>query len=226
MKYQDLEYLISQPRLYKYLTVCGNSKVKAQKLYRANLRIAQAFYPVLNLFEVILRNVVHYRLSAHFANPNWIINEKNGFMSNQTLRQSRFYLKSQVNKAESKLRRRGRTITSGKIIAEQTFGFWTSLFEPHHFRLIQGTIINSFPNKPTFVNRGVICQKLQNIRDFRNRVYHNEPICFNGLNIDFQIAERIKIDVFDLLEWISHEAKEYVETYDNIDSKILIGKKI
>ena len=72
----------------------------------------------------------------------------------------------------------------------------------------------------------MICQKLQNIRDFRNRVYHNEPICFNGLNIDFQIAENIKIDVYDLLEWISNEAKEYVESYDNIDNKILIGRRI
>jgi hypothetical protein len=226
VKYQDLEYLISQPRLHKYLIVCANSEAKAQELYRTNLGIAQAFYPVLNLFEVVLRNIVHYRLSAHFTNPNWIITEKNGFMSDQTLSSSRFYLKNQVNKAESKLRRRRSTITSGKIIAEQTFGFWTSLFEPHHFRLIQGTIINSFPNKPASVNRGVICQKLQNIRDFRNRIYHNEPICFNGLNIDFQIAESIKIDVFDLLEWISDEAKEYVETYDNIDRKILIGKRI
>lgn len=74
MKYQDLEYLISQPRLHRYLLVCGNFKGKAQKLYRANLRIAQAFYPVLNLFEVGLRNVLHYRLSTHFGNPNWIIN--------------------------------------------------------------------------------------------------------------------------------------------------------
>lgn len=226
MKYQDLEYLISQPRLYRYLLVCGNSKGKAQKLYRANLRIAQAFYPVLNLFEVGLRNVLHYRLSAHFGNPNWIITEKNGFMNDASLRPSRFYLKNQVNKAERKLRRQHSTITSGKIIAEQTLGFWTSLFEPHHYRLIRGTTINSFPNKPASVNRSVICRKLQNIRDFRNRVYHNEPICFNGSNIDFQIAENVKIDIYDLLEWISDETKEYIESYDNIDSKILIGRRL
>lgn len=226
MKYQNLEHLLSPPRLSRYLIACSNSKSRAQKLYRANLRIAQAFYPVLNLFEVILRNRIHEKLTNHFRNSNWIIDEKTGFMNDRTLRRSRFYIKSQVIKAEQRLTRRGRAITTGKIIAEQTFGFWTSLYERHHYGLVGGVIIRCFPNKPSFVNRSSIQVKLQMIRDFRNRIYHNEPICFSGSSVGFQDAEQVREALYDLLEWISIEAKSYVEEFDNIDNKIESGKRI
>jgi len=226
VKYPELEYLLSQPRLHRYLTVCNNSKTRAKKLYKANLRLAQAFYPVLNLFEVILRNQIHYRLSAHFTNPNWITTEKNGFMNDVSLKKSRFYLKKQVLKAERKLKRYNRTITSGRIIAEQTLGFWTSLFEPHHFKLIKGAAIHCFVNKPAKANRKTIWRKLQRIRNFRNRVYHNEPICFKGRNIDFQQAEKVKGDIYELLLWLGNKAEEYINIYDNIDNKISVGQNL
>jgi hypothetical protein len=35
-------------------------------------------------------------------------------------------------------------VTSGKIIAEQTLGFWTDLFEVHHYRLLKGKPIQIF----------------------------------------------------------------------------------
>ena len=85
-----------------------------------------------------------------------------------------------MEKAERTIRRKGGTISSGKVISEQSFGFWTSLFETHHYRLIGGVIIHCFPNKPNNVNRSVIAQKLNRIREFRNRVYHNEPICLTA----------------------------------------------
>ena len=226
MKYQDLEYLVAQPRLNRYLIGCGNSKSKAQKLYKANLRIAQSFYPILNLFEVILRNTIHYELTTHFKNSNWIIREKKGFMNHRSLGKSKFYLKNQVQTAERKVKKLGKIITTDQIIAEQTLGFWTSLFMAHHYRLIGGSVINCFPNKPTRINRASIYKRLKLIQDFRNRIYHNEPICFNGNTIDFQNAENVKTEIFNLLEWMNIDAKLYVETYDNIDGKIAIGKRI
>lgn len=226
LKYADLEKLISQPRLDRFLIASGNSKAKAQKLYTGNLRISQAFYPVLNLFEIILRNKIHNRLSAFFTNPDWIITEKTGFMQDITLQRSRYYMKNQVLKAERKMRRRGSTITTGKVIAEQTLGFWTILFEPNHYRLVGGSIINCFPNKPAAINRSSINVKLENIRDFRNRIYHNEPICFNGNNIDFNKAENIKNNISNLASWISNDAKKYIDRFDNIDNKIAIARRI
>jgi hypothetical protein len=226
MNYDKLEYYISQPRLNRFLTANGNEKLKAQELYHANLKVAQAFYPILSLFEVFFRNMCHYRISAYLNNPNWIITEKNGFMSDQSLQPSEYYLKREVSNAEKRIRRQGGTLTAGKILAEQSFGFWTSLFEVHHYSLIGGIIIHCFPHKPANVNRKILSQKLNRIRDFRNRIYHNEPICFNGNSIDFTYATQIKTEIYELLTWIDNALPVYVAEFDSIDSHINTANKI
>lgn len=220
MEYNQLEYYVSQPRLHRFLQATGNSKSKAQKLYRINLRASQAFYPILNLFEIVLRNIINYQVSSHFANPNWIITEKTGFMNDASLQRSHYYLKNSVQKAERTIRRMGGTVTAGKVIAEQSLGFWTSLFDSHHYRLIGGVVIHCFPIKPASVNRNIINQKLNDIRKFRNRIYHNEPICFNGNNIDFSEAIRIKEEIYQVFEWIDEDLVDYIEYFNGIDAKI------
>lgn len=220
MKYSKLEYYLSQPRLQRFLSATGNSQTKAQKLYRINLRVSQAFYPVLNLFEIFLRNTIYYHVSSHFSNPNWIVSEKTGFMSHPTLAPSRYFLKMSIQKAENTIRRKGSAVSSGKVIAEQSLGFWTSLFDTHHYRLIGGSPIHAFPNKPAYANRNLINQKLNKIREFRNRIYHNEPICFNNINIDFTEAHDIKSDIYELLNWIDADLPDYVEYFNGIQSKI------
>jgi len=35
-----------------------------------------------------------------------------------------------------------------------------------------------------------------------------------------------KVNIYDLLEWISNDAKKYVAIYDNVNSKIAVGKRI
>lgn len=220
MDYNKLEYFVSQPRINRFLIATGNSKSKAKKLYRINLRVSQSFYPVLNLFEIFLRNTVNYQVSSHFGNPNWIITEKNGFMNDPSLRGSRFFLQKSVQKAENTINRKRGVVTSGKVIAEQSFGFWTSLFDTHHYRLIGGIIIHCFPNKPRHMNRSQINQKLTRIREFRNRVYHNEPICFNGNTIDFTQAINIKREIYELLNWIDTDLADYTDYFNGIDRKI------
>lgn len=81
-------------------------------------------------------------------------------------------------------------------------------------------------NKPAGINRSAISQKLNRIREFRNRVYHNEPICFNGNTIDLTYAENIKNEIYEMLNWIDADLTDYVEYFDAIDNKINIAKKI
>ena len=220
MHYSKLEYFVSQPRLDRFLQACDNSKSKAQELYRVNLRVSQAFYPVLNHFEISLRNILNYKISGYFSDPNWIINQKNGFMNHDSLQSSRYFLKNSVLSSERTIRRKGGSISSGKVIAEQSLSFWTSLFDVHHYRLIGGVPIQCFNLKPKNENRSSISQKLNRIRTFRNRIYHNEPICFNANRIDFQQALQIQSDIYLLLGWIDVELVQYVQSFDSINSRI------
>lgn len=56
MKYKKVVRLYSNSRVSKYYRATNRNKNKAVMLYFANLKIAQAFHPLLSSFEVILRN--------------------------------------------------------------------------------------------------------------------------------------------------------------------------
>ena len=82
------------------------------------------------------------------------------------------------------------------------------------------SIIKCFPNKPSHIQRKEINNKLHNIREFRNRIYHNEPICFKGNKIDFTTAKEIMQDIYDVLNWIDSDLPLYVKQFDRIDQRI------
>jgi hypothetical protein len=91
---------------------------------------------------------------------------------------------------------------------------------------VQGYVIHCFPNKPAHINRLDIAKMLKDIREFRNRIYHNEAICFNNINIDFTQAQNIKSDLLDLLDWMDSDLKAYVVQFDEVDSRIASALQI
>jgi hypothetical protein len=220
MRIESRNKYLSRPRYNRYLIATTNSNARAQRLYNANIRLAQAFHPILSQFEVVLRNTLNIILSTHFTDPDWIINEKTGFMRDTSLRSSHYFLKTCVQKTETKLMRRGIPPTSGKIISDQTFGFWIAFFLPHHYSLVRGQPIHVFSHKPLFENRASIYAKLDDIKNFRNRVNHCEPICFSGHNIDCAYAIDIRTKVYQLIEWIDPSLVPFFESIDNIQNKV------
>ena len=213
---------LSGPRYNRYLNATGNNKRNAKRLYNANIRLAQAVHPVLTQFEVIFRNSINLQLSNYFADTDWIINQKNGFMNDRSLGQSKFFLKKSIQKTENKLNRRRIPITSGKIISDQSFGFWIALFLSHHYMLIGGQPIQIFINKPTSETRTKIYSKLDDIRKFRNRVNHCEPLCFavGNNNIDCSKILNIRTKAYDLIKWIEPELIPFFKSIDNIENKV------
>ena len=67
---------LSKPRYNRYLNATGNDKNRANRLYNANIRLAQATHPILTQFEVVLRNSLNLQLSSYFVDNDWIINQK------------------------------------------------------------------------------------------------------------------------------------------------------
>jgi hypothetical protein len=140
-------------------------------------------------------------------------------MRDNSLSNSHYFLRTCVQKTETRLRRRGIPITSGKIISDQTFGFWIAFFLSHHYSLVGGQPIHIFKNKPANENRASIYSKLDKIKDFRNRVNHCEPICFVGNNIDCTEALDVRATIYTLIEWIDPNLIPFFEGVDNIQSK-------
>lgn len=229
MKFRDFRQYFSAARVNRYLLATGNSTSKAVKLYKANLKTSQAFHPLLGVFEVVLRNRINDILTSHFTDPDWIINQKTGFMSDPSLRftykrtgqqKTNDFLKREINKAEKRLLKTGTPITNGKIIAEQTLGFWTDLFEVHHYRLLKGKPIQIFQSLPAGHGRKEVNDELDKVRRFRNRINHNEPICFNGNNLDFTDTLEVHKSITNLLTWIDPEIIKLISDIDKVKKTI------
>lgn len=231
MKFNDFRNYFSVARVDRYLLATGNSPSKAIQLYKANLKTSQAFHPLLGVFEVVLRNRLNDLLAAHFADPNWIINQKTGFMSDPTLTfsykrtgqmKTNDFLKREINKAEKRLQKAGMPITIGKLIAEQNLGFWTDLFEIYHYRLLKGKPIHIFTALPATYGRKEVNAALEKVRRFRNRINHNEPICFKGSSIDFTETLEVYACITNLLRWINPGILKLVSDLDRVEK--IVGK--
>ena len=184
---------------------------------------------------MVLRNGINDQLTSYFADPNWIINQKTGFMVDPLLtytnkktgkvETNKFILNS-VKGAERKLIKRGIGITSGRIISEQTFGFWTDLFENHHYKILKGRPIKLFKNLPSGYGRTEILNELSKVRQFRNRINHNEPICFVGVAIDFSNTTAVYQSILNLLKWINPELIPWIKDIDKINATITKGQNV
>ena len=230
MDFQNFERLFSPARISRYMLAASNEKSRAQKLYVANLKVAQSFHPLLGVIEIVIRNRINSLLSNHFNDPDWIINQVSGFMADSSLMKTNRttgrpepdqYLRKEVNKAINRFRQTNTMITSGKIIAEQTFGFWTELFETKYYRLIAGRPIQIFTALPPANNRRTILNELTLIRLFRNRINHNEPICFNQHNkVDFTNALAVYSSIKNMLMWIDNDLIAMVDKLDHVKATV------
>lgn len=112
------------------------------------------------------------------------------------------YLLREISKAENKLKVKGLDITAGRIIAEQSFGFWVSFFDLIHYKLLKGIPCKVFQKLPSEYGRKEIYEILNAVRTFRNRINHNEPICFINGKMDFSYARNMYHLILDFLNWI------------------------
>jgi hypothetical protein len=235
MKFQKIRQYLSAPRINRYLVASGNNIPKANKLYKANIKVVQAFHPLISLLEVILRNRINDILVAYFTDPDWIQNQKTGFMNHPSLRYRNKhtgnitvndFLKKEVDRVEKRIRASGKTITSAKIIAEQNFSFWTNMFEVCHFKILHGQPIKIFKTIPKGYGRKDFCYELNKIRSFRNRINHNEPVCFDSHTVSFTYAREVYAAIINIFHSIDPDIIAYIQDIDKVKKTIDAAEKI
>lgn len=229
--YATISKYISSARLLPYEEVCDHDTKRALKLYQVNLRLSAAFYPLLSLFEIILRNALNEELILHFNDANWLKNQRSGFMSHPSLTYFDTRLGRQINNdflkksVQKIINNNAPGISQGKIIADLNFGFWTELFEGTHYKNLQGRPIQIFSNLPAGMNRSHINHRLNKIRRFRNRISHHEPIVFgkdaNGRRIfSMKDVSEIYQDIEDIFTWLDLDFKAWTKKINNVTFEI------
>ena len=174
MNYRQFENAFSAARLSKYKNACGGNTVKALTLYRYNVRLCQKFYGVLSIFEIVLRNAINKHFSSHFNDADWIYHQlqNGGMLERSPQRQDTLNdITDMVSKGK---------YTPDKVVASVSFGFWTYMFTKVPFRLGNQSILQIFPARQTGLGQKAIFKELQQIKMFRNRIAHHEPICFDA----------------------------------------------
>lgn len=215
---------LSSVRLDKFRLHGSESDCDVLARYCWNLALGMAFVPVLHMVEVTLRNTVDVvaqktagTVAPHGGVPSWL-----------DLRPSLLHAGHQqkVIEAKAELRARGKPLSPGRLIAELSFGFWMKMFDVfydqgagrrgHGWPLWTPANLHAgFPNMPKR-NRQDIRDRLDEIRVFRNRVSHHEPIFHLNLH-------QMHLHCRQMLEWMNLDAARAVRSFDGVDAELNAG---
>ncbi|MBR1934304.1 MAG: Abi family protein [Prevotella sp.] len=194
----------------KYLNACAGNKGKTMQLYRYNLRLCQRFYGALNLFEVMLRNAINEHYAGYYSDPDRIVNQAG---TGKLLE----YNKDEIRQTEAGYRRRG-IYNNDKMVASLTMGFWTKLFSKKRYKRGGKTLLQIFPNKMKGKNQADIYKDLTHIREFRNRIAHHEPICFDGNgNISTAFARRHYLLICEYISYMGQQPDDVISWAEKPD---------
>lgn len=216
MKFNKFETLISAQRLFRYKASCANNTRRTTRLYRANIRISQAFLATLSIFEVVLRNKIDLHYKKQFPVPpgghDWLLASilPGGFLTNPGCQKT-------LNKINETYTSLGAAYTHDKLLAELSFGTWNFMFAGKQFQAGGNTLLNIFPNLPAYHNQGHVYSKLNQINSIRNRVAHHEPICFGAGNTIGTVYARSHFqDIIDILTWMDINHRELFSGIDGV----------
>lgn len=192
-----INILLSSKRFNSYLKRCENNSENALHYYVANSKISEATYWSLQAFEIALRNKIHRALTLHFGTPEWYTI----WLASEDF--TDFH--SKIIETKNILKLRNESINSDKMIAEFMLGFWIKMFNAKYESLLWKPLRTVFSNMPKQERqRNNVAGILNKIRNFRNRVYHYEPICwdFNATNNNYNnILKAIQWFDADYLKW-------------------------
>ena len=201
MQNENLERLLSEKRLDTYYKMFNSNKSKAIEYYKLNTKVSEACYPMLANLEIALRNSVHQSFVVRFNTVNWF----------ETIEHQD--LADQIKIAKSKITRNRQQLSCNKIVAELTFGFWTSLFNKQYAKLFWKPLMFSFKELDNEeMHKSKIAYKLNQVRKFRNRVFHYEPIC-NDL---FALKTNYN-NIIDILNWLDKDLVAWTSTNEHFE---------
>lgn len=198
--------LFSTQRLDRY-EERADSVQEAIDLYHFNIKASESFYPVLSLYEVALRNSLARELRKEFGD-NWY----QQFFNEPGLRR----LTGKINTAKAQIAGRNEVESSDKIIAELTMGFWVQLLNLEYEQVLWKPLRRAFPfMKKSQRQRKNVSGPVNRIRDFRNRVFHHEPIVWNLNNLN-----QIHDTAYKVMDWINPELRNIAAQIDRVQSTI------
>jgi hypothetical protein len=208
MVWQTLEAKLSTPRMNRYLKGYQGKQDLAAQAYVHNMRLAESLVSVFHVLEVGLRNGIQREMAREYKRDDWY--EELNNTGNADLQGS--YTK--VNEAHSTLKKRGVKVTPDDIVAELSFGFWTTLFNRGAFPAISKPLMRVFHFSPKSTKPDLIRSRLNKARDLRNRCFHHEPLLWQPL---FELHR----DITEVIKWIDPDLCTWIKGHDRLPATLI-----
>ena len=199
----NIEKSISQERLAVY-KADGASNEVALARYIYNIELSKSLYPIINIFEVTLRNSIDRALTEFFNMADW----NNIIPLTQTE-------EIMINEAKIKMAQRDKKFSHGRLVSELTLGFWVALMgRKYNTQKFQFFIIkNIFHGCSSEQKSTAAVQKnLTEIRFLRNRIAHHERI------LHWTDLEQKHDLILNFIRWMSQEMHKIAVNNDTFDA--------
>lgn len=209
MDRKAIEKILSTERIAPYLKRQENDFEKAIRHYKANIEISEAFYPLISIFEIGLRNNINEQLIRQFDSVDW-------FEDHEFVKITSSFQVTRITEARSSILREKKEITPGRVVSELAFGFWTSLFDLKFEKSLWKNLRHAFPNCPKNQRqRKNISSKLNGIRKLRNRIFHHESIAWN-----IEAIENYRNELIEGINWLNKDLENWAVDLFRIDEVI------
>jgi hypothetical protein len=226
---------LSAERLRRYQQPQGGD-FETIVAYLWNCQLCETLYQSLGSLEIVLRNCLHDTLTAHFSSDHWY--DLPGILLQNEL--------DQIHAARAKIRKAKKAelrlgldpITPGRVVANLTFGFWTSILDsaygesnrgPRFWNRSDNLLVNVFPHADIYYRsyRSRLHGRFNDLRLLRNRVSHYEPI-LNG--IQFSANRQVSIvdlhdQIIESIGWMNPTFQSTVEEFDRFRHVYAYGRR-
>jgi hypothetical protein len=200
-----------------YIRVSAGRPERALRLYAWNIEVSAAFWGPLGILEVVTRNAIHDAMREG-RRDDWWNDPQVRLMDRE---------RTAIDLALAALARRGvRSPTADQVVAATSLGFWVGLTDSgiprdpylsYETALWQPRIGRAFPCAG-FVRRKEIHRELDDVRLFRNRVAHHEPVHAASL-------ARMRERIIRLAGWVHPDAALLIGGMDRV-TEVLARRRV
>lgn len=204
VKYQKLSKTLSGPRIDSYKNLFSDhTDQEVYGVYLWNKALCSAIYPILQAAEIALRNTIDNAAREQYGDywyesiPHFQVKNKSGIrVNNENYKK----LKTQFNRAKGSVMttlRKTQTLPADykpnfdKVVAETSFVLWEYALHPCFFKVGDKSFLWPTMTKKAFANWPEKSSKkthtrlydlVSEIRPFRNRLSHHEPL-WKGVSV-------------------------------------------
>ena len=201
--FESIEKSISPERLAVY-KADGASNETALARYIYNIELSKSLYPIINIFEVTLRNSIDKALETFFNVPDW--------SSAIPLTQTELMM---IDEAKIKIKKKGKEYSHSRLVSELTLGFWVALmgkkYNNQNFQFfIIKHIFHGCSSKQK--SSSAMQKNLAEIRFIRNRIAHHERISH------WTDLEQKHDLILDFIRWMSQEMHKIATHNDTFEA--------